>query len=71
MNRELTEEDIRKIEAYDRMRDYQNSYVKENYKQVLFRFHKIEDAEVIEKLDRVRNKTDYVRELILKDIQGE
>ncbi len=38
-----------------------------------FRFHNMNDQEVINKLNSVPNKVDYVRQLILQDIkkQGE
>lgn len=33
-----------------------------------FRFHNVSDAKVIARLEAQKNKTDYVRELILRDI---
>ena len=37
-------------------------------KAYTFRFHKVNDADVIAKLDSSTNKNDYIRRLILKDI---
>ncbi len=34
-----------------------------------FRFHNVNDEEVINKLNSVPNKVDYVRQLILQDIK--
>lgn len=36
-----------------------------------FRFHNVNDQAVIDKLNSVPNKVDYIRQLILKDIQQE
>ncbi len=42
---------------------------KERYKSVLLKFHREYDADVIEQLEQQENKIDYVRTLILQDIQ--
>lgn len=42
-----------------------------NTKIVNVRFRLDEDREVLEKLDSVDNKADYIRQLILDDIKGE
>lgn len=36
----------------------------------MFRFHNVNDGKVIAKLKSAPNKVDYVRQLILKDIDG-
>lgn len=40
-----------------------------NLKTTILKFHKVNDKEVIDKLDSVDNKTDYVRTLIKNDIK--
>lgn len=44
---------------------------KDNYKHYHFKFNKKDDAEIIFRLDTVPKRTDYIRELILKDIEGD
>jgi len=43
-------------------------YQKANMTAVKVRFHNTSDLEVINKLNSVPNKTDYIRQLILADI---
>jgi len=43
-------------------------YQKANMTAVKVRFHNEHDREVIDKLKTVENKTDYIRQLILKDL---
>lgn len=43
-------------------------YQKANMTAVKVRFHNVSDREVIDKLNSVGNKTDYIRQLILNDI---
>ena len=43
---------------------------KANTKIISIRFRMVEDKQVLEKLSIVANKTDYVRNLILKDINS-
>ena len=54
------------------MKTYQrkatNKYHKEKTTTISVRFHNINDLEVINKLNSVPNKTDYIRQLILADI---
>lgn len=53
-----------KSEAYKRA---QAKYAREKLRQYIFRFSRV-DQDVIDKLESVDNKTDYVRQLIKKDI---
>lgn len=46
-------------------------YEKANIKQTLLKFHKTHDAAIIEKLDSLDNKNNYVRQLILQDLERE
>lgn len=46
-------------------------YAKANSKKYTIRFFKSTDARVIEKLDGEKNKTNYIRQLILADISKE
>lgn len=45
-----------------------DEYHKRAMRVVGMRFHRQSDALVLAKLDSVENKTDYVRQLILRDI---
>lgn len=46
-------------------------YEKKNIRQILLKFHKTHEAEIIEKLDSVPSKNNYVRQLILQDLERE
>lgn len=45
-----------------------NKYHKDKMTTFAVRFHNVSDLDVINKLQSVENKTDYIRQLILKDI---
>lgn len=45
-------------------RAYTDNYLKENTKNYAFRFSKIYDADVIEFMDKQKNKCGFVKELI-------
>ena len=45
-----------------------NKYHREKMTCVAVKFHNVHDLEVINKLNSVPNKTDYIRQLILADI---
>lgn len=54
------------------MREAQKKYqrkseVRERYFNVYLQFHKINDADVVEKLQKVPTKAKYIKELIRKD----
>ena len=42
---------------------------KTNLKSVTIQFNKVSDKDVINRLNQVPNKTDYIRQLIRKDIE--
>ena len=46
-------------------------YEKSNIRQILLKFHKTHEAEIIEKLDSVPSKNNYIRQLILQDLERE
>lgn len=48
-----------------------SKYEKKHIRQILLKFHKTYDAAIIEKLDSVPSKNNYVRQLILKDLERE
>lgn len=50
---------------------YSNRWKKGHQRSVLLAFNKDTDIEVLNMLDSVPNKTDYVRQLILLDIAEE
>lgn len=49
----------------------QIKYEKKHIRQILLKFHKTHEAEIIEKLDSVPSKNNYIRQLILKDLERE
>ena len=56
-------------EAFDRTRDYQISYYKENYRSFNIRFSRKNDQEIISYLESQDNLAGYIRELVTKDIE--
>lgn len=48
-----------------------SKYEKKHIRQTLLKFHKNYDAAIIEKLDSVPSKNNYVRQLILQDLERE
>lgn len=63
---------ISKEEQKKRARNVRSDkWDKENSKNISFRLMNKSDAEVIKKLECVDNKTDYIRQLILADIEKE
>lgn len=48
---------------------YINEWKKANNKQYAFRFNKVTDKEIIELLDSQEDKTDFIRNLILKELK--
>ena len=48
---------------------YQKEHVKDTRKYIGLYFSKTNDAKVLARLDSVPNKTDYIRSLILQDIE--
>lgn len=46
-------------------------YEKANIRQFLLKFHKTHDAEIIEKLESQDSKNNYIRQLILHDLERE
>lgn len=42
---------------------------KTNLKSVTIQFNKVSDKDIIDKLNEVPNKTDYIRQLIRSDIE--
>lgn len=45
-----------------------NRYDKKHMKQYLLKYHLVNDADIIEKLDSVPSKQGYIRNLIREDI---
>lgn len=60
------EEKSQKTQTY-----YSNQWKKKRQKSILLAFNKDADTEILEYLESVPNKTDYVRQLILADIAEE
>ena len=49
--------------------DNKNQYYKKNYYSVLLRFNLMKDFEVIYELENQDNITDYIRKLIIEDLE--
>lgn len=43
-------------------------YDKKNTRQIMFKFNRKTDADILEKLDEVENRQGYVKNLIRKDL---
>lgn len=48
----------------------QKKYAKEKTRSICIRLNRETDADVLDKLDAVTNKADYIRELVRKDMEG-
>lgn len=46
-------------------------YDKANTRQITFKFNLKTDADILKKLDEVKNRQGYIKELIRKDMRGE
>lgn len=53
---------------HDRKIKYIHDYNKATYKQVILHLHKDKDSELIAKLDSVKSKNGYLKDLIRSDI---
>ncbi len=51
-------------------RKYVLEYQKGHYNSVVFHLRRGDDQDIIDKLNSVPNKSDYIRELIRKDIKS-
>ena len=49
--------------------DYNNKFVRENYKHYYLRIRYDKDKELIAHLENLPNKNEYIRNLIAKDIK--
>lgn len=58
-----------KREYYENHKEYYNDFQKKNYKMFCFKLNVKNDNDVIEKLDSVNNKINYVKTLVRKDIE--
>lgn len=54
---------------YQKYKTSQNAWQKAHMRQFQIKFNIDDDADIIEKLDAVENRTDYIRQLIRKDLQ--
>lgn len=50
-------------------KEYRNEWAKKNVKQVSFKFNKKTDAEIIEFLSKLDNRTDFLRKIVKKEIK--
>lgn len=55
------------VSAKKRERAYQAEYNRQHYKSVLLKLSLAKDTDLIEKLDGVPDKTNYIKELIRAD----
>jgi hypothetical protein len=54
---------------YQKYKASQNAWQRAHMRQIQIKFNVIDDRDIIEKLDTVENRTDYIRQLIRKDLQ--
>lgn len=59
----------KETQAYKNKLTYIREFNKTKTKRYTFTFNKVNDKEIIEHLDNVPNKNDYIRQLILEDMQ--
>lgn len=57
-------------DAKKKQREYNYKYKKENCVQIAIRFSKLYEQDVLDKLDSVPNKRQYILNLIRKDIES-
>lgn len=51
--------------------DYIENYQRENIRRVVVKLNRKTDQRILEKLDTVDNVQGYIKNLIIKDIEGE
>lgn len=51
-------------------KEYLDEYVKTNYESYCLRFDSVKDKRIIELLDSKPNKTEYIRQLINKELKA-
>ena len=54
---------------YQKYKESQNAWQRAHMRQFLFKFNISDDSDIIGKLDAVENRTDYIRQLIRKDLK--
>ena len=59
---------MRSEEGLRTLKAYKARYDKENTKQIKFKFNNKTDADILEKLESLPNKTGYIKQLIREDI---
>lgn len=52
-------------------REYQKKYYKKNYYVYMFRINQIKNKDIVEKLQSINNKSEYLKSLIAMDIKKE
>jgi len=57
-------------EYYARKKAYIKKYQRAHYTSVNLKFRNVEDKEIIDALNKIPNKSAYVRELIKKSLLG-
>ena len=57
-----------KADKLQAMYDRNNAYAKEKYRAYSLRFDRLDGSDIIQKLDSVPNKNDYIASLIRADI---
>lgn len=64
-------ETIEKYNAKPEVKERNREFLKNNYKQIIFRLRVIEDAHIIGHLAKQENTSEYIKGLIIKDIYKE
>ena len=55
--------------AYKNKLAYIKSYNKRTFRQIILRFNQTTDKKILDHLDRQKSKTDYIRQLIVRDMK--
>lgn len=71
MKGEVKEMASRNAKSMKKQAEYAKEYNSKNYEQWLLRISKIYDTDILEKLNSVPNKKDYIYNLIREDIARE
>jgi hypothetical protein len=58
-----------KEKSFDNYRNYQKNFKRNHYKQIVIHFNKDNELNLYDKVCKQDNATEYIRELIRKDMQ--
>lgn len=53
-----------------RKQEYISEYQRKFYSTISFKLRTVEDKEILDYLNSIQNKSDYIKQLIIKDMHG-